>query len=48
MQEKRKYFIFYIFFRFWFGKNSFSFIIKLQKIGLRGVCQTYSLTKKTL
>jgi len=23
MQEKRKYFIFYIFFRFWFGKNSF-------------------------
>jgi len=48
MQEKRKYFIFYIVFRFWFGKNSFFFIIKLQKIGLRGVCQTYSLTKKTL
>jgi len=47
MQEK-KIFYFFIFFRFWFGKNSFFFIIKQQKIGLKGVCQTYSLTKKTL
>jgi hypothetical protein len=46
--KKKKIFYFFIFFRFWFGKNSFFFIIKQQKIGLKGVCQTYSLTKKTL